>query len=86
MKKINLETIKTTITELKDTMKVENVKETPFDGMISSAFWMAGKIPVAGKVATKVLADSDLEAKSKEFANKYFNPFSITNKLAAAKN
>jgi len=53
--------------------------------MISSAFWMAGKIPSAGKIATKVLADSNLEAKSKDFANKYFNPFCITNKLAAAK-
>ena len=70
MKKINLETI----------------KETPFDGLISSAFWMAGKIPVAGKIATKVLAKSNLEAKSKDFANTFFNPFSITNKLAAAKN
>ena len=86
MKKINLETIKTTVTQLRETMKVENIKETPFNGMISSAFWMAGKIPVAGKIATKVLTDSNLEVKSKNFANTFFNPFSITNKLAASKN
>jgi len=75
MKKTNSKTIK----------KTTKFKETPFDGIISSAFWMAGKIPVAGKIATKVLAKSNLEAKSKNFANTFFNPFSITNKLAATK-
>ena len=70
------ETIKTKIVE---------IKETPYDGMISAAFWMAGKIPVAGKMATKVLEKSGLEAKSKNFANKFFNPFYLTNKISTVK-
>ena len=95
MKKINFETVKTTVSEMKESFKpVETIKsikfaelkETPYNGMISSAFWMAGKIPVAGKIATKVLAESDLENKSKNFANMFFNPFAISNKLLASKN
>ena len=95
MKKINLETVKTSIVEIKESfkpvetiksIKLSELKETPYSGMISSAFWMAGKIPVAGKIATKVLAKSDLENKSKNFANMFFNPFAISKKLVAAKN
>jgi len=94
MKKLNLDTLKTTITEVKDAinpiervkaLKVSDIKEKPFDGMISSAFWMAGRIPVAGKIATKVLSKSDLEAKSKDFANKFFNPFYCSKKLLTSK-
>ena len=95
MKKINLDTIKTKITEIKDTVKpverlksleISDLKETPYSGMISSAFWMAGKLPLAGKVATEVFEKSDFEAKSKNFANKFFNPFYAVTKLQAVKN
>jgi len=95
MKKINLETVKTSIVEIKESfkpvetiksIKLSELKETPYSGMISSAFWMAGKIPVAGKMATKILEKSDLEKKSKNFANMFFNPFAISKKLVAAKN
>ena len=94
MKKINLETVKTKIVDMKETfnpvervkaVKISDLKETPYSGMISSAFWMAGKIPVAGKIATKVLESSDLENKSKKFANIFFNPFVISNKLLASR-
>ncbi len=94
MKKINLETAKTKIVEMKEAfnpverikaLEVSNLKETPYNGMISMAFWMAGKIPVAGKMATKILEKSDLESKSKNFANTFFNPFAISNKLLASK-
>jgi len=95
MKTINLETIKTKITEIKDTinpverlksLEMATVKETPYSGMIAGAFWMAGKLPVAGKIATKVFEKSDFEAKSKDFANKFFNPFYVVTKLKTVKN
>ena len=75
MKTINLDTIKTKITEIKETVRpverlksleVSDLKETPYSGMIASAFWMAGKLPLAGKVATKVFEKSDFEVKSKD--------------------
>jgi len=65
------------------TINLNEIKETPFNGMIRSAFWMAGKIPVAGRVATKVFEKSDFEVKAKDFANKFFNPFYATKKLSA---
>ena len=95
MKKINLDTIKTKITEIKDTVKpverlksleMSDLKETPYSGMIAGAFWMAGKLPLAGKVATKVFEKSDFESKSKDFANKFFNPFYAVEKLKTVKN
>jgi len=95
MKKINLDTIKTKITEIKDTVKpverlkslqMSDIKETPYSGMIAGAFWMAGKIPLAGKVATKVFEKSDFEVKSQNFANKFFNPFYAVEKLKTVKN
>jgi len=95
MKKINLETIKSTLTDIKETInpveKIKNitmsdVKETPYSGMVSGAFWMAGKIPFAGKVATKVFEKSEFEEKAKKFANTFFNPFYLSNKLTTTKN
>lgn len=95
MKTINLETIKTKITQIKDTvhplerlksLEVKNIKATPYNGMIASAFWMAGKLPLAGKVATQVFTKSDFENKSKDFANKFFNPFYAIEKLKTVKN
>jgi|FLOH01.1.fsa_nt_gi hypothetical protein len=95
MKTINLDTIKTKITEIKETVRpverlksleVSDLKETPYSGMIASAFWMAGKLPLAGKVATKVFEKSDFEVKSKDFANKFFNPFYVITKLKTVKN
>jgi hypothetical protein len=95
MKTINLDTIKAKITEIKETanpvekikaLKFSEVKETPYSGMIAGAFWMAGKLPLAGKVATKVFEKSDFEVKSKNFANKFFNPFYVVSKLKTVKN
>jgi len=95
MKKINLETVKTKLVDIKESInpiekiksiKLSDVKETPFNGMIASAFWMAGKLPVAGKIATNVFEKSDFESKSKNFANKFFNPFYAVSKLKAIKN
>jgi len=94
MKTINLETIKTKIAEVKDSIhpiqrvksiQISDIKEKPYNAMIESAFWMAGKLPVAGKVATRVLDNSNLETKSKDFANKFFNPFYFTAKFSAVK-
>lgn len=93
MNKINLNTIKEKLVEIKETVKpieriknleVADFKETPYSGMIASAFWMAGKLPFAGKTATEVFEKSDFEAKSKNFANTFFNPFYISNKLTTA--
>jgi len=47
---------------------------------------MAGKLPVAGKTATKVFEKSNFEEKSKNFANKFFNPFYVVTKLQTVKN
>jgi len=93
MKKINLNTVKEKLVEIKETVnpiariksiEIVDLKETPFNGMISSAFWMAGKLPVAGKTATKVFEKSGFEEKSKNFANKFFNPFYYSNKVTTA--
>ena len=95
MKKINLDTLKTKLVDIKETInpieriksiKISDVKETPYSGMISTAFWMAGKLPVAGKTATKVFEKSNFEEKSKNFANKFFNPFYVVTKLQTVKN
>ncbi len=94
MKIINLETLKTKLVVIKDSFtsvegikkfELSEIKETPYNRMIASAFWMASKLPVGGKIAAKVLKDSDLENKSKNFANKFFNPFYLVTKLTTIK-
>jgi len=91
MQKISLDSLKTKINEITTNVKeeitsfnpvekvknvsIENLKEKPFDGMIDAAIFMAGKMPFAGSIATRVFEDAQLPKRAKDFSNTFFNPF-----------